>query len=179
MFTFRIEGAFDAEQLLDKHKWPTRTVTVIQRGADWYSRGPSHLVVPMSDVGSPLASKDAPTEAHMHAIFDHCEGLTDDDRVLVNCWLGQSRSSATMLGILILYGMEPQEALDAVIEQRPVAMPNLLICKHIDSIFGLGTETYDVTADYVGKELRKVGLAPDKPTTAAVAQMNDIMKLFK
>ena len=72
MFEFRVEGAYDAEKLLTAN-WPTCAVTVIQRGAEWQSWGPNHLVVPMSDVGDPKASPDANHPASGGYSGAHCE----------------------------------------------------------------------------------------------------------
>lgn len=170
MFEFRIEGAYDAEKLLTAN-WPTCVVTVIQRGAEWKSWGPNHLVVPMSDVGDPKASPDAPTIQHLAAILAHTANLTSADRLMVNCWLGQSRSSAVAVAILMQHGMTTEEAFEAVLEQRPVAVPNVLICRHIDSYFG--TKDCEAMAKaHLKNELASIKKAPDgKPTAKEVDDM--------
>lgn len=178
MFKFRIEGAYDAGKLLDAN-WPTKAVTVIQRGALWEPRGPHHIVAIMSDVGSPDMSPDAPRRETIEAILEHTADLTDDDRLLVNCWLGQSRSAATMLGILIQHGFSAEDALTMVVEERPVAMPNVLITKHIDDIFGLNGELSNLVAAHIRSELVKAKIVPaDKPTNADIEEMNRLRKLF-
>lgn len=170
MFEFRIEGAYDAEKLLGQN-WPTCAVTVIQRGAEWKSWGPAHIVVPMSDVGDPKASPDAPTIHHLAYILDHTKNLTSADRLMVNCWLGQSRSSAVAVAILMQHGMTTEEAFAAVLEQRPVAVPNVLICKHIDSYFG--TKDCEAMAKaHLKNELASIMKPPSgKPTDKEVDDM--------
>lgn len=176
MFTFRIEGAYDATKLL-VGGWPTKAVTVIQRGADWQSRGDFHLVVPMSDVSDPTMSPDAPTVAHLKTILDHTADLTDDDRLMVNCWVGQSRSAATTLAILMQHGLNAEDAFEAMLKQRPIAIPNVLICKHIDTFFGLPGTMEGLATEHLRRELANI-IAP-KDQAVSVKEIDDMKNWMK
>lgn len=174
---FKITGLGDALLLLDQH-WPTMTVTVIQRGAEVEARDSTHLVVPMSDVGSVDLSPDAPHPNHLKTILAHTANLTDQDRLLVNCWAGQSRSTATAIAILIQHGCTPREALDRVVEERPVALPNVLLVKHIDKHFKLKGELNKIVKEFIRSELAKPYVVNDTPTAEAVDEMKRLMSLF-
>lgn len=138
MFKFKVEGLSGAAALLDNAEWPTKAVSLVSpKLNDWKSRGDHHLIVKMDDVGSPELSEAAPTIDHVLTVLTFTSDLTDDDRVLVNCHVGQSRSTAMMIGILVQHGMDPEEAYEAVKEQRPFLLPNLLICQHLDTCLGL------------------------------------------
>jgi predicted protein tyrosine phosphatase len=177
MFTFKITGLQDALDLLDMG-WPTKTVTVIQRGANVYPRDDTHIVVAMSDVGDPKMSPDAPHPRHLRSILAHTANLTDQDMLLVNCWAGQSRSTAAALAILIQHGCTPQEALDRVVDERPVALPNVLFVKHIDKYFGLKGELNKIVKAFIRSELAKPYIRNTTPSAESVDEMKRLMSLF-
>lgn len=147
MFKFKIGGASEALQLL-KLNWPTKTVSVIQESADWEEVNDTHIVVNMSDVATPHMSPMAPTPAHLQRILAHTADLTDADRLLVNCWAGQSRSTAACIGVLIQHGCDPLTAFSLVLEERDIARPNVLLIKHIDDHFKLGGELIKIVATH-------------------------------
>ncbi len=179
MFEFKIGGAYEATVLLDKG-WPTKTVSVIQESADFRSTGPSHLVVHMSDVFSPHMSPHAPTMDHLLTILDHTKDLKDDDRLLVNCWAGQSRSTAAAIGILIQHGFDYLTAFEMVLEERDIALPNGLLIQHIDSHFGLGGELCKKTADHRKSELSKPYITANAQTAQqTIDQMRAFIDMLK
>jgi predicted protein tyrosine phosphatase len=175
MFTFKIGGAAEALQLINKN-WPTKTVTVIQESADWEEVNDTHIVVHMDDVGSLHLSPMAPTRAHLERILSHTADLKDNDRLLVNCWAGQSRSTAACIGILIQHGCDPKTALELVLKERNIALPNSLLIQHIDDHFKLNGELVAIVAAHRKSELAK----PYQQMTAAesIADMKRLMGLI-
>lgn len=177
MFKFKIGGASEALQLLKKN-WPTKTVSVIQESADWEEVNDTHIVVNMSDVATPHMSPMAPTPAHLQRILAHTADLTDDDRLLVNCWAGQSRSTAACIGILIQHGCDARTAFDLVLEERDIALPNALLIKHIDDHFKLGGELIEIVTAHRKSELSKPYIANQMTPAEAIADMKRLMGLL-
>ena len=147
MFDFKIVGMGEATTLLNE-KWPTKTVSVIQESASFESTGPSHLVIHMSDVDSSTKSLNAPSPSHLKTVLDHTVDLKDGDRLLVNCFAGQSRSTAAAIGILIQHGCDSQTAFDLVLENRGISFPNTLLIKHIDDHFNLGGQLIQIVSKH-------------------------------
>jgi predicted protein tyrosine phosphatase len=134
MFEYKVVGYLEATELLDKG-WPTHAISVLQRSAGVVSRGPHHLVIPMSDVRLPQSSPDAPTIDHIRQVLDFTTNLAWGDRVLVHCWMGYSRSPAVMIAILMQHGYDYQTAYDEVVDENRMIVPNKLVCRHIKTIF--------------------------------------------
>ena len=132
MFEYTVTNYSEAHRLMDAD-WPTCVVTVIHRGVGMVSRGPHHLVLTMSDVKD-ARHPDAPSCQHVRDILAHTENLGRDDRLLVHCWMGRSRSPAAMIAVLMQHGYDFETAYDVVSEDRMV-VPNPLLCRHIKALF--------------------------------------------
>lgn len=134
MFEFKVLG-LDEAQVEFVRGWPTCIVGLLSDLIPL--RGPHHLHIVVDDVRMEASFVLAPTRAMIEEVFAHVAHLTDEDRLLVHCLAGQSRSTAMMIGILILHGIDPLIAFDLVKEHRPASNPNPLIIQHIDDHFGL------------------------------------------
>lgn len=133
MFEFKVLDLHEAMMGFD---WATCIVSLLADPVRLQGR--HHLHIVMDDVWIEAANANVPTRAMIEEVFDHVAHLTDEDRLVVHCLAGQSRSPAVMIGILILHGIDPLAAFDLVKEHRPDANPNPLIIRHIDDHFGLG-----------------------------------------
>ncbi len=130
----------------------------------------------------PTLSDPHPTLEMVCQILDFTADLTDEDRVLVNCHLGQTRSSAIMIGILMQHGMEARDAFAAVLEARPAMMPNVLFCEHIDTYFALNGELRELATKHMRDELaatRIMAAQPSAQSESSVNQMQSFLDLFK
>lgn len=99
-----------------------------------------HLFVPMDDVSHP-AQFDGPTLSHVEKIVDWATPrIADDHSILVHCYAGMSRSTASALGLCVISGMTEDEAWAHVYESRPHLhrefIPNPLLLSHFDKVLG-------------------------------------------
>lgn len=181
MFKFFIDGLEGARSLLDETNILTKAVSVVSpRLADWHSRGEHHLIVRMEDVGTP--GPNAPSESDVESILAFTASLKDTDTILVNCHLGQSRSTAAMIGILLQHEKTIDEAYSAVEEHRPCLMPNMLICTHLDAILGLSGALVERNTEFIRGSLATTRLlkgqmeAKSKPSVDAMKGFLDLFK---
>jgi len=140
MFQLRIEGVVGAKFLLDGG-WPTRAVSLLApklRG--WEPRGPHHLIQRFEDIDSPHKDWVPPSMDFIVQALTFTQGLTDRDKLLVNCHMGCRRSPALALGVLIQHGMSPTEAYAHVKQVRPMANPNHFMTRLIDELYELDGE---------------------------------------
>lgn len=90
--------------------------------------------------GVELTGDGIPTMEHVYEIINFANSIDKkNDRVVVHCWAGVSRSTAAALIILyILYDKDIKRAIDKLLEIRPQAAPNKLLCKYADIILNEG-----------------------------------------
>lgn len=115
---------------------------------------PIHKVVQFTDTTS--STHGGPTYENVVELIEFGAGIP---KLLVHCHAGISRSTATAWGVAIANGNDPlvsyitlrdkhpQERLFFGREQRPFA-PNILIVKHLDTYFKLGSTLLDIRNEY-------------------------------
>lgn len=69
-----------------------------------------------------------------------------DGLILVNCYAGQSRSTAVALGLAYRDGTPLDNAVADLLSYRPHASPNVLIARYMDDALGANGQLYDVCA---------------------------------
>ena len=180
MFEFRVKGISEAQVEIDRG-WPTRVISAIKVPLLGFEhQGDHHLIVDVDDIHSVSCEGNPATSEMIREVLAHTCDLKDDDRLLVHCFAGQSRSTALMIGILIQHGMSPQAAFDAVKENRPVLMPNQLISELLDDHFGLKGDLVKIVLDYIRDELARTREFYNETVSAAqVASMKKLMDLFR
>jgi predicted protein tyrosine phosphatase len=181
MFKFFVEGLSGARQLLNS-EWPTKALSLVSpRLPDWPSWGDHHKIIRLDDVGSPSLSEHYPRVEHIEEAFAFTADLTDSDRLLVNCHLGQSRSTAMMIGILIQHGMDVETAFKTVAEHRPILLPNIMICGHIDTILGLDNALHAMATEHLRDDLaatRIMASTTDHKSKQSIDGMKAILALM-
>ena len=82
---------------------------------------------------------DAFSEDHADVFVRFASTITDrrDERVVVACRAGVSRSPALAYGLLVAVGRSPARALRDVLRARPQARPNPLVVERLDEALGL------------------------------------------
>jgi predicted protein tyrosine phosphatase len=175
MFEFKVLGLSEAEVEIARD-WPTLIVSAISLNHPLPCQGRHHLIVDVEDVHIATGNSFATAEM-LETILTHTVALHDRDRVLVHCFAGQSRSSAVMLAILIQHGLGAVEAFAAVLENRPMMIPNQLIARLIDERFGLGGELIEINNAHVSAALRSPSRVTGVTPTQSAA-MKKIMDLF-
>ena len=102
----------------------------------------NHLILHFEDYDKRWAhSGAAPKLEHVQKIVDFAKDIGPDDKVLVNCHAGVSRSVATAIGILVQHGMDPVDAILHCKEIRPQMWPNDLITSYFSEVLGKDIST--------------------------------------
>lgn len=122
--------------------WPTKIISVI--GDKIELHGSHHLHVIFDDIARPLVGYIHPTEEHLAEIFEFSKDFTDEDKVLVHCHAGISRSTAIAIGVCIQHGMDYIEAYNLIASVRPILSPNKLLIRYIDEHFALDGKLIDL-----------------------------------
>lgn len=147
MFQLQIDSLGDLWQTIPSFR-PTHIVSVIDGTMDPLPGEHQHLHVAMSDVAMPCTGFIHPTAQHLEEILQFTQNLGDDDRLLVHCFAGQSRSTAVAIGILIQHSLDYREAFDTVARLRPILLPNRLLILLIDDHFNLGGQLEHLVYEY-------------------------------
>jgi predicted protein tyrosine phosphatase len=168
------------------NNWPaTRVVSLVDPKAEANIRTHAdRLIVAMSDVNLVNASRTPPRPGQIREILEFTKNLTDEDRVLVHCHAGVSRSTAMAIGILCQHGMSPSAALKHVQGIRPQLWPNTLIIGYIDEILDLKGELLRVVGDWLREEEKTMLWMPgvessEEEKQANVDHMQSIMDKLK
>lgn len=80
------------------------------------------------------------TPKDIQAILNFTERLTPNDKLLVHCSAGISRSTAVAIGILCQHGLTPKAAFEYVYRIRKEASPNEHIIALMDHALGFDGE---------------------------------------
>jgi predicted protein tyrosine phosphatase len=135
MFDLRIETAPEALRLIQEG-WPTRIISLV--GDDLRFElpvvGPHHFIARFHDVEAETPGYVAPTAEVLRSALVHAEGLNEQDRVLIHCHAGKSRSPAMALGVLVGAGMSAERAMERVKQVRPFVIPNRWIVRMLDQL---------------------------------------------
>lgn len=100
----------------------------------------SHHKVAIDDIREEREGLVAPGAAHVENLVAFLGGWRPDDTLLVHCWAGISRSSATALIAACLHNPDADEALigEALHRASPTAFPNTRLVALADDILGRG-----------------------------------------
>lgn len=99
-----------------------------------------HHKVHLHDIREPQDGHVTPGEAHVVELIDFLKQWNPQTPLLVHCWAGISRSTATAFIAACLHNPETDENViaDALKKASPTAFPNTLIAAHADKIMGRG-----------------------------------------
>lgn len=160
---------------------PTCIVSLLDETRAVEKQGDHHLIVEVSDVVKEMVVLGQSTAAvvpgaeHLKIVLDHTKNLTDDDKVLVHCFAGQSRSTAMAIAICIQHGMHWKDAFHHIETVRPVMMPNQKIIMTIDQHFGLNGELVEYHHEWLLQQFSKP-MAPVKKFSGK--DFADILKII-
>lgn len=128
---------------------PSRAVSLLAPGDVFPSLGglapEDHHKVHLHDIREPKDDHVTPGEAHVGELVTFLEGWRPDAPLLVHCWAGISRSTATAFIAACLHNPEADEAIIAqtIRDASPTAYPNTLIVAHADNILDRGGKMID------------------------------------
>jgi hypothetical protein len=127
---------------------------------------PEHKVITFDDITVNLRGYHAPT---FELVREAVEWGTGRTNLLVHCHAGMSRSTSTAWGIAIANGFEPLRAYELLKQRHPIErlrtwsmsdtgaiytarrafIPNELVLKHLERLFGLNAGTLrEIAAQY-------------------------------
>jgi len=135
----------------------------------------NHLFIEVSDIPRPMEGHIHPARAHLEKVFEFTAKLTADDRLLVHCYAGMSRSTAIAIGVLIQHGMDSETAFDHVAAIRPILMPNEMFIQLIDEYFALSGDLVKIVADFRDSEMQRVNPPDGVRSQASIAAMKSLL----
>lgn len=116
-----------------------------KRQKQWMERGlgkiPNRKMFWFDDV--PEGYNDGPERKDIDEIIAHVKEkdlLNPEKKVLVHCFAGISRSTATAISLLVMRGWKIDSAINHIHIQRPHMWPNELVLKHFDDALDLKGE---------------------------------------
>ena len=98
----------------------------------------NHLFLGFDDILAPLPDFRPPEVHHVEAILGFAERWPREDPMVVHCWAGVSRSTASAFSIVcMLHPDEPEDRIAHRLRKAsPTATPNRLIVRYADHILG-------------------------------------------
>lgn len=148
MFEFKIDNAHAAYKLMQE-SWPTKIVSLVGPDLNFElpKQGDYHIIRVFHDFEGPVDPNGTikghdlvfPTKEAVFDVLKHCWDLKEEDRLLIHCHAGRSRSAAMLIGIIFdhMRGYsinDARRALKMVEKVRPTMIPNRLIIEMMDEI---------------------------------------------
>jgi len=109
----------------------------------------NHLKVQMDDITEQVDGFVAPSETHIEQVLNFVRGWDRNAPLVVHCYAGISRSTASAFAIACALNPERQELEIARLIRRnsPSAHPNRLIVSHADELLGRKGRMLEALAD--------------------------------
>lgn len=139
--TIWVSSLFEARDVAKRVK-PQRAVSLLSPGDDFPAlpglSGDRHHCVHLHDIAEEIPGHVTPGRAHVESIIsflrDHCA----DDAILIHCFAGISRSTATAFIAACLHNPKTEETAiaQALRLASPTAFPNPRIVALADEVLG-------------------------------------------
>jgi predicted protein tyrosine phosphatase len=97
-----------------------------------------HLQLTLHDIATPMDGYVSPGEAHVRKLIDFLDGWDRAQPMIIHCWAGISRSTASAFTAQCLFNPEASEMelARALRVASPIATPNPMIVAAADGILG-------------------------------------------
>lgn len=97
-----------------------------------------HLKLTFHDIAAPMAGFTAPSEETVYRILDFVRGWNRSAPMVIHCWAGISRSTASAyMAQCLLHPHEDEHTLAQDLrEASPSATPNALMISYADKLLG-------------------------------------------
>jgi predicted protein tyrosine phosphatase len=121
---------------------PVKVLSLLSPGSEFPSfQGydhERHHRIEVHDILQDAGERAAPGEGHVENIIRHLKNWAPDNPLLVHCWAGMSRSTATALIAACMHNPDTDEAQigDALAAASPTAFPNTRIVAIADEMLG-------------------------------------------
>ena len=139
---------------------PAQIVSLLSPGSDFpdfegYGED-RHMRVAMHDILEEVDGHDAPGERHVSEIIKFLGGWSADQPLLVHCWAGMSRSTATALIAACMHNpdTDEEEIGKSLGAASPTAYPNTRLVGIADQIMGRDGRMVRAAAKLRGDEAR-------------------------
>ena len=112
----------------------------------------THLKLGLNDVTYVQEGLITPAEAHVTAILDHIKRWDQASPLVVHCWAGVSRSTASafMVACALNPDVPPLKIAHFIREASPTATPNRLLTRYAADLLGRGGAMVDAI-DAIGR----------------------------
>lgn len=99
-----------------------------------------HHRLHLHDIRAPEDDRVTPSSAHVEGLVAFLDGWRPEESLLIHCWAGISRSTATAFVAACLHNprADEEEIAAALRAASPSAWPNTLMVSHADDILGRG-----------------------------------------
>jgi len=136
-----VSSLFDARTVATRVK-PARAVSLLSPGDDFPALpgllNGRHHCVRLHDITEEIDGHISPSRDHVRGVIRFLGDHDPDDPLLIHCWAGISRSTATAFVAACLYNPQSDEAAIAAAlrSASPTAFPNARIVAFADDILG-------------------------------------------
>lgn len=183
MFELKINGIHEAGILKVREEWPTKIVSLVDPATerDWLVPSENHHIEKFDDIAVVMRADHnyiLPSREAIARVLEFTKTLVKEDKLLVHCHAGISRSTAMAIGILVQHGVDPERAIKYVEEVRPPLFPNSLVIQHIDDELGLNGELVEALRKWV-QSVQGHFYMPPEVTQEHVDEMKKIQDLLK
>jgi predicted protein tyrosine phosphatase len=144
MFELKITGIYEAEKFVN-NRWATHCISLVDPEVNPLFLCKNHLILKLHDVETPVVPEwILPNKSHVDQILEFTKNLGDNDKLLIHCHQGVSRSTAVAIGVLLQHGFDPESAYRYVENIRDILLPNGLITRMLDERFALNGELTNI-----------------------------------
>lgn len=107
----------------------------------------------------------APSFDQVRQLLEWGKSLPKDAKLLVHCRAGVSRSTSAALALMVqnLGVHRVDQAIEWLVDHRPIACPNPVISKHADRLLGAGGELFAKAERVANAKLLKLYGENDGP----------------
>lgn len=174
MFDIKVTSLGDAYDTFDI--WGTKMIGLFDPDARPIER-PNYHVEFFHDIDGDLHDYVKPEPHHIIDIFSFASTFKEDDKIIVHCFAGVSRSTAIAIAILCLHGMSPINAVEHINKIRDCMWPNSLIIKIADELLNFNGELIKAVSDWKSKNKRKIYVPfSDEENRKNSEKVKDMMK---
>jgi len=140
LFSLEVCDILTARQLIQA-SIPTKIISLLSPEQatefEFTSQGTDHKLWLMDDVTFSAPGSRAPSVSQILEILDFSKTFQPNDKALIHCYAGVSRSTSVAIGVLCQHGVPPSDSISVVEKLCEGMDPNELILRHFDAALGL------------------------------------------
>lgn len=130
----------DLIEVMSIYKEYDHVISIIDPFYKFKLKAKSHIKVRFYDTVNPEEQELRKMTRGVHDILYWTKNISPEDKILVHCHAGVSRSSAIAWLIKIQQGCEPKQAFEELYVSRPYIWPNYMVMKIGATFLRLGPE---------------------------------------